>query len=134
MEPKINLNLTQVGFKKPETTVEKAEKAEETKEVLPVIESKTAEANSLQALAIQGISQIAKTQHAEDIKQCQELAQLLPPEMIKGVTKYFTPINFASASREALAAFKAIDETGVKGNAQDLFKSKDFAILDDFFA
>ncbi len=134
MEPKINLNLTGVGFKKQESAAEKAEKAPETKEALPVVEAKTAEANSLEALAVQGISQVARRQYAEDIQQCQELAQLLPPDIAQGVMKYFTPINFASASREAVAAFKSIDETGVKTNAKDLFESADFAQLDQFFA
>jgi hypothetical protein len=134
MEPKINLNLTGIGFKKPEAAVEKAEKAEETPDALPIIEAKKADADSLQALAIQGISQIARNQHAQDITDCHELAQMLPQELINNVVKYFTPINFASASREALAAFKAIDETGIKGNAEDLFKSKSFAQLDEFFA
>ena len=132
MEPKINLNLTGVGFKKQDAAVDKTDKKEEVKEALPTIEQKTAEASSLEAKALQGMSQIARAQHAEDIKQCQELAQLLPnPE---AVMRYFTPMNFASASREALAAFKAIDETGVKGNADDLFASDDFAKLDAFFA
>ncbi len=125
MEPKINLNLTGVGFKKQEVAEVKAEKAEEIKEALPVIEQKTAQASALEGLAVQGISQVMKAQHAQDIKDCQELAKLLPNA--DAVAKFFTPINFASAAREAAAAFEAIDEAGVKGNASDLFGSEEFA-------
>lgn len=114
-----------------------AKKAGETKEVsqpVPVGQNeKTAEADSLKGLAVQGQASIQKTLYQEDIRECNELAQAFFPGNAEKISKYLTPLNVASTTKTTQEALQTIGDAITQAHMETIIPEIERS-LDEFFA
>ena len=114
-----------------------AQKSSETKELsqpVPVGQNeKTAEADSLKGLAVQGQASIQKTLYQEDIRQCKELAEAFFPGNAEKISKYLTPLNVASTTKTTKEGLQTIGDAITQSHMETLIPEIEKA-LNEFFA